>query len=59
MKTFGLVIPSGKGATFGNNVRMFLDGHQSLSRIILPLTARFCVGLEIRSDICALQLLAT
>lgn len=37
MKTFGLVIPSGKGATFGNNVRMLLDGHQSLSQIILPL----------------------
>jgi transposase len=37
METFGLVIPSGKGATFGNNVRMLLDGHQSLSRIILPL----------------------
>jgi transposase len=37
MKTFGLVISSGKGATFGNNVRMLLDGHQPLSRIILPL----------------------
>jgi transposase len=37
MKTFGLVIPSGKGATFGNNVRILLDGNQALSEIILPL----------------------
>jgi transposase len=37
MKTFGLVIPGGKGATFGNNVRLLLDGQDALSQIILPI----------------------
>ena len=37
MKTFGLVVPAGKGATFGSNVRMLLDGHAALSQIILPI----------------------
>lgn len=37
MKTFGLIVPGGKGAIFASNVRMLLDDHQSLSRIILPI----------------------
>jgi len=37
MKTFGLIVPGGKGAIFASNVRMLLDDHQPLSRIILPI----------------------
>ena len=36
MKTFGLVIPAGKGGIFDANVRTLLAGHAGLSRIILP-----------------------
>ncbi len=37
MKTFGLVVPPGKGAVFHRNVREFLDGQDRLAMIILPL----------------------
>ena len=37
MKTFGLIIPPGKGAVFNSNVRELLAGKDSLARIILPL----------------------
>jgi error-prone DNA polymerase len=37
MKTFGLVVPRGKGAVFNGNVRELLDGRDSLAPIILPL----------------------
>lgn len=37
MKTFGLVIPGGKGATFGNDVPLLLDGQDALSQTILPI----------------------
>lgn len=37
MKTFGLIVPAGKGAVFHGNVRALLDGRDSLARIILPL----------------------
>lgn len=37
MKTFGLVVPPGKGAVFSGNVRDLLEGRNSLAMIILPL----------------------
>ena len=37
MKTFGLIVPAGKGAVFNGNVRELLDGKDNLARIILPL----------------------
>jgi error-prone DNA polymerase len=37
MKTFGLIVPPGKGAVFNGNVRDLLDGRDSLAQIILPL----------------------
>jgi transposase len=37
MKTFGLIVPSGKGRTFERNVRSLLDDQPKLSTIILPI----------------------
>jgi transposase len=37
MKTFGLIVPGGKGATFVSNVRMLLKGDEALSQVILPI----------------------
>jgi transposase len=37
MKTFGLIVPSGKGRTFERNVRSLLDDQPKLSIIILPI----------------------
>ncbi len=37
MKTFGLIVPKGKGRVFDANVRALLDGRDDLTRIILPL----------------------
>ena len=37
MKTFGLVVPAGKGATFEKNVRDLLDGQKDLAAIVLPM----------------------
>ncbi|WP_201742269.1 IS110 family transposase [Mangrovicoccus ximenensis] len=37
MKTFGLIVPKGKGRIFEANVRALLDGRDDLARIILPL----------------------
>jgi error-prone DNA polymerase len=37
MKTFGLIVPAGKGAVLHRNVRELLDGRDSLAQIILPL----------------------
>ena len=37
MKTFGLVIPKGKGGVFEANVRDLIVGQQQLPPIILPL----------------------
>lgn len=37
MKTFGLVVPKGKGRVFEHNVQALLDGEENLARIILPL----------------------
>ncbi|MDQ2762379.1 MAG: IS110 family transposase [Pseudomonadota bacterium] len=36
MKTFGLVVPPGKGGRFEENVRGLLVDHEELARIILP-----------------------
>lgn len=37
MKTFGLVVPAGKGSNFERNVRRLLPNHPGLSEIVLPL----------------------
>ncbi|AVA25343.1 IS110 family transposase [Rhizobium sp. NXC24] len=37
MKTFGLIIPKGKGRVFDGDVRKLLDGNAELAKIILPL----------------------
>jgi transposase len=37
MKTFGLVIPAGKGGAFESNARALLEDHDELARIILPI----------------------
>ncbi len=37
MKTFGLIIPKGKGWVFDDDVRKLLDGNNELAKIILPL----------------------
>ncbi len=37
MKTFGLIVPAGKGSTFEKNVRDLLIGQDDLASIVLPL----------------------
>lgn len=37
VKTFGLIIPKGKGRVFDGDVRKLLDGNNELAKIILPL----------------------
>lgn len=37
MKTFGLVVPAGKGTTFEKNVRRLLVDHDQLVSIVLPM----------------------
>jgi transposase len=37
MKTFGLVIPAGKGGAFDSNARALLEDYDELARIILPI----------------------
>jgi len=37
MKTFGLVVPAGKGGAFEHNVQALLKGEENLARIIDPL----------------------
>lgn len=37
MKTFGLLVPAGKGNTFEKNVRRLLVDHDKLASIVLPL----------------------
>jgi transposase len=37
MKTFGLLVPAGKGSTFERNVRNLLAGQAELAAIVLPL----------------------
>ena len=42
MKTFGLVIPAGKGSTFEANVRARLSENSELATIIMPLLDAWC-----------------
>lgn len=37
MKTFGLIVPSGKGRTFERNVRTLVADQPKLSAIVLPM----------------------
>lgn len=37
MKTFGLLVPAGKGSTFERNVRNLLVDHDGLTPIVLPM----------------------
>lgn len=37
MKTFGLVVPPGKGGAFETNVRLLLDDQPMLSAVVLPM----------------------
>ncbi len=37
MKTFGLIVPAGKGSKFEEHVRSLLAGHTDLASILLPL----------------------
>jgi len=37
MKTFGLVVPKGKGRIFEANVRRLLDQEHALAAVVLPL----------------------
>ena len=42
MKTFGLVIPAGKGSTFEGHVRRLLSDQPKLSAILLPMLDAWC-----------------
>ena len=37
MKTFGLIVPAGKGSKFEENVRALLADQDGLASIVLPL----------------------
>lgn len=37
MKTFGLIVPSGKGGSFETNVRSLLDDQATISAVVLPM----------------------
>lgn len=43
MKTFGLIIPAGKGRTFAGHVRRLLADQPKLSAIVLPMLEAWCV----------------
>jgi len=57
MKTFGLVVPAGKGSTFEKNVRSLLVDQQALAPIVLPILEAWR-GLRIRAAELGRQLLA-
>ena len=42
MKTFGLVVPKGKGRIFEANVRGLLDQEHALAAVVLPLLEAWC-----------------
>ncbi len=42
MKTFGLVVPKGKGRIFEANVRRLLDEEHALAAVVLPLMEAWC-----------------
>ncbi len=58
MKTFGLVIPPGRGRTFEQNVRELLDGNDALSPIIMTLLEAWC-GMRRQAAKLSRQLMAT
>ena len=48
MKTFGLVVPAGKGSTFEKNVRSLLADQDGLASIVLPMLEAWR-GIRIRA----------
>lgn len=46
MKTFGLIVPAGKGSTFEANVRALLADYAELASILLPLLGEHSVPIE-------------
>lgn len=44
MKTFGQIVPPGKGSTFERNVRRLLADHPKLSAIVLPMLGAWSVA---------------
>lgn len=58
MKTFGLVVPAGKGSKFETNVRRLLAGQDGLATIVLPLLESW-LGIRIRAAELGRQLVAT
>ena len=57
MKTFGLVVPRGKGATFEAEVQRLLAGQEELARIILPMLEAWR-SVRRRASVLGRQLLA-
>jgi transposase len=57
MKTFGLLVPAGKGTTFEKNVRHLLVDHDQLASIILPMLEAWR-GIRIRAAELGRQLVA-
>lgn len=56
MKTFGLVVPAGKGGTFEKNVRSLLINRKDLADIVLPMLDAW-LGLRTRAAELGRQLL--
>ena len=57
MKTFGLVVPAGKGSVFEKNVRDLVSSHHDLAHIVLPLLDAW-KGLRARAADLGRQLVA-
>ncbi len=57
VKTFGLVVPAGKGSVSEKNVRNLLSGHDGLAHILLPLLDAW-TGLRTRAAELGRRLLA-
>jgi transposase len=57
MKTFGLLIPAGKGGTFEKNVRGLLVDQDGLAPIVLPILEAWC-SLRVRAAELGRQLVA-
>ena len=57
MKTFGLLVPSGKGGKFDEHVRRLLMGEEALARVILPVLEAW-QGLRLRAAELGRQLVA-
>jgi transposase len=48
MKTFGLLVPAGKGSTFEKNVRSLLADQDRLASIVLPMLEAW-PGIRVRA----------